>query len=449
MTKHVIVVGGGPAGVEAARAAARAGARVSLVSNAPVGGRAGWHSLLPSKVWLTAAETLGALAEAWTLGVAADGARLDAGRVVERIGEVKGAWNAGQADDLAALGIEIVEGIGSLASATSVAVVDAEGQPIATLDGDAVILAPGSVPIFPPNLKPDGERVLAPRFASGLDALPPSMIVVGAGPTGTEFVYLFNALGLETTWIVDQFGVLPDFAPEAGAFIKDVMAARGVRIVEGYFAERAERTEDGVAITTTDGGRHTAAAAFIAIGRRPDLASLNLSAAGLETDARGRLPVDAYRRTGVQTIYAVGDVNGPMLANQATAEAWIAGRHAAGADAPPFREGAVVAAIYSEPQAAQVGVVAGDGVETGRVPFSAGLKPHLGPHGEGFLTLAYDASSGQVRGAVAVGPHAADALAPVALALRLGGGVADLAAYAPAYPTVGELATIAARITVR
>jgi pyruvate/2-oxoglutarate dehydrogenase complex dihydrolipoamide dehydrogenase (E3) component len=446
MTKHVIVVGGGPAGVEAARAAAGAGARVSLVSNAPVGGRAGWHSLLPSKVWLTAAETLGTLNEAWTFGLATGGARLDAVRVVERIGEVKSAWNASQSGDLVALGIAIVEGTGSLASATSVAVVDAEGGPVATLDGDAIILAPGSVPIFPPNLKPDGQRVLAPRFASGLDMLPPSVIVVGAGPTGTEFVYLFNALGLETTWIVDQYGVLPDFAPEAGAFIKDVMAGRGVRIVEGYFAERAERTEDGVTITTTDGGRHMAAAAFIAIGRRPDLASLNLDAAGLEPDARGRLPVDAYRRTSAPTVYAVGDVNGPMLANQAAAEAWIAGRHAAGADAPPFHEGAVVAAIYSEPQAAQVGVVAGDGVETVRVPFSAGLKPHLGPHGEGFLTLAYDAPTGQVRGAVAVGPHAADALAPVAMALRLGGTVADLAAYAPAYPTVGELASIAARM---
>ena len=96
------------------------------------------------------------------------------------------------------------------------------------LEADAFIIASGSVPSFPLNLKPDGITVIAPRFASHLSKLPQSMIVVGAGPTGCESVYLFNRLGVDVTWIVDQFGNLPQMNQELGRTLGNALVRQGV-----------------------------------------------------------------------------------------------------------------------------------------------------------------------------------------------------------------------------
>jgi pyruvate/2-oxoglutarate dehydrogenase complex dihydrolipoamide dehydrogenase (E3) component len=450
MSRYIVVIGGGPAGIEAARAAALAGGHVTLVSDGPVGGRAGWHSLLPSKVWLTAADTLGLLSEAPSLGVAVDGTiQADPLAIVDRIRAVKEAWTAQQAAGLKALGVELVSGVGSFEAADRVTVADGDGDVLTRLQADAVIVAAGSVPRFPPEMKPDGQRVLAPRFASRLDSLPPDIVVVGGGATGSEFTYLFNRLGVKVTWIVTEQGVLPMFAPSAGSFLAEALVRRGVRLVQGQMATRIEREPGGVTVITTDDARYSASTAFVAIGRLPDLSRLNLGAAGLRPGPGGGLQPDSFGRTAVPTIYAVGDASGmPMLANRATAQAWIAGRHAAGATTSPFRPETVIHAIYTEPQVAQVGVLDPNGgaAEIVRLPFTSSLKAHLLPEGDGFIELAYNVSDRRVMGSVAVGPHAADVLASVALAIQMELSLDDLATMYAAHPTLSELAFMVARL---
>jgi dihydrolipoamide dehydrogenase len=179
---------------------------------------------------------------------------------------------------------------------------------------------------------------------------------------------------------------------------------------------------------------------------------LNLAATGLEPGPTGELQTDPFGRTAVPSIYAVGDVTGtPMLANQAMAQAWVAGRHAAGMPTPPFRPEAVVSAVYTEPQVAQVGVVdaGAPGVELARIPFTVSLKAHLLAESEGFVELFYHAQTGGVLGGVAAGPHAAEVLAPIAVAIQLGATVEDLAATGSANPTLSELAFLAARTARR
>lgn len=444
MSRHVLVVGGGPAGIEAARAARSAGAEVTLVSEGPVGGRAGWHSLLPSKVWLTAADSAGLLSDFPTPDGRSVG-RPAAVEIVARIQAVKESWNRRLADDLQARGVKIVTGVASFEGNSQVVVKNGDGQVTARRQGEAVIVATGSVPFFPPNLRPDGERILAPRFAGKLNPLPESVVVIGAGATGSEFTYLFNRLGVQVTWIVDPYGVLPAFAPQAGQFLADILARRGVHIVRDQFAERIEKTDDGVVVVTSAGERYAAAVAFVAIGRRPDLDRLNLSAAGLVLAEKQLPQVDEFGRTEVPGLYIVGDASGPpMVANKAMAQAWVAGLHAAGGTPPPFHAPSVVAAIYTDPQVAQVGTIAGNGVQTVRIPFADSLKTHLLPEMDGFVELAYDPQR-RVAGGVAVGPHAADVLTPVALAVRHGLTVEELAALFPAHPSVSELVFTAAR----
>ena len=429
MTKKIVVIGGGPAGIEAAKVAAKAGGEVTIVSNAPIGGRAGWHSLLPSKVWLTAVDNGTELVEPEV--------------IVARIKTVKESWNGQQRAELADLGVAVLMGTAVFTSPHTVTITNDDREQ--SLTAAAFIVATGSVPVFPPTMKPNGKNVLAPRFASALDSLPESVVVVGGGATGTEFAYLFNRLGLDVTWVVDKVGVLPEFDAEAGQVLADELVARGVRLVVGHRAERIDQIGNGVAVATANGENYLAAMAFLAIGRKPDVAGLNLEATGDEVPAH---------------IYLVGDATGrPMIANRATAQARAAGQHAAGQTPIPFSESTVIAAVYSEPQVAQVGQLSGDGIETVRVAYGASLKGHLLPVGEAFVKLAYvgagtefggNASaepgrSGRLVGAVAVGDHAADVLAPVMVAIHTGMTIQDFAALYAAHPTLSELAFVAAR----
>jgi pyruvate/2-oxoglutarate dehydrogenase complex dihydrolipoamide dehydrogenase (E3) component len=251
---------------------------------------------------------------------------------------------------------------------------------------------------------------------------------------------------VEVTWIVDPYGVLPAFAPSAGQLLGEILASRGVKTVRGQFADKIEQTETGIEVVTSDGERYPAEMAFVAIGRKPDLTRLNLEAAGLSVEAGQAPPVDEFGRTTVPGLYVVGDAAGPpMVANRAMAQARIAGLHAAGVEPDPFRPDTVIAAIYTEPQVAQVGVVAGEGIETAEIPFGAALKTHLLPEPEGFVQLTYDRQR-RVVGGLAVGAHAADVLAPIALAIQLSARVDDLASLYGGHPTVSELAFMAARV---
>jgi dihydrolipoamide dehydrogenase len=166
---------------------------------------------------------------------------------------------------------------------------------------------------------------------------------------------------------------------------------------------------------------------------------------GVKAEASGgsRIPVDGYGRTANQAIYLVGDADGGLMtANKAQAQGRIAARHLAGAEAAPFDLPTLIQPVYTEPQVAQVGDVSGE--KSVRIRFTQSLKSHLLPDGDGFLELYYE-KDGRLLGAVAVGPQAADVLSPVAVAIKLGGRLDDLADLYAAYPSLSELPFIAAR----
>ncbi|HEX9109569.1 MAG TPA: FAD-dependent oxidoreductase, partial [Longimicrobiales bacterium] len=219
MDRSILVIGAGPAGIAAGVAAAEAGARVTIVSDEPAGGRANWHSLGPSKVWLAAVEayeqTIGAVA----LGMAEEAAPPQLDMVLTRIRELAGRWSARQAEALSLAGVSWLNGFASLGGPGRVKVQDRSGQVVQELEPDAIILATGSVPRFPDGLRPDGDRIMAPRFAGKLEEVPRDVVVIGGGATGAEFVYLFDSLGSEVTWVLDERGVLPEFPPEAAAML--------------------------------------------------------------------------------------------------------------------------------------------------------------------------------------------------------------------------------------
>ncbi len=449
--RHVVVIGAGAGGLAAARAAAGAGAGVTIVGNEPPGGRGTWHSLLPSKVLLTVADGLGQSARFSDLGLRDVAGAPDPAATMRRIAELSRSWSRVQSAELDRLGVRFVDGRAAFANPHRL-VVDTGGGASASLDADAFVVATGSVPVFPPHLKPDGRRVIAPRFASKLERLPASVVVVGAGATGSEFVYCFNRLGAAVTWVVDEYGVLPAFDREAAAVLVEVLERRGVVRHEGMAARSAAGHGDGVTVTLDDGRELSADLAFIALGRRPDVADLHVERAGLSIEAARGLEVDEFCRSAVPHVYGAGDATGtPLIANKAMAQGWTAGLHAAGAPAPAYDSHALIEAVYTDPEVAQIGLREGGAANPGQgvrvltLPNQMNLKAALTGETGGFVKLVIETDSGVVLGASAVGAHAADLLAPLALGIRLKAELRDLAASFAAHPGLAESAYAAAR----
>ncbi|MEJ2480486.1 MAG: FAD-dependent oxidoreductase [Acidihalobacter sp.] len=420
-SKSLIVIGAGPAGIEAALTGARSGARATLIHEGPLGGRSTHGSLLPSKVWLAAARPGATPVE-----------------ILARLNKVKSAWVATQQRLLTEAGVECVQGRARIAGA---GVVEIDGQSD-SLQADAVILASGSEPTFTPALKPDGQRVIAPRLLAKLDWLPARVVVIGGGPTGCETAHLFNALGVSVTWLPGRPGVLAGFARPAVQWLTAAFAQRGIEILEDTDAVDIERGERQACVVTDTGARLEAELVFVATGRRADLESQGLDALGLDlppaTDGFGY---------AAQNLYLIGDAAGaPFLANRALAQARIAARHALDLPVAPYAPDTVVQAVYTQPEVAQVGRVEGGGIRIMELPMDTALKAHLHSP-EGGFALSWD-TDGRVAGGWVVGDHSADALAPVAAAIAAGASIEQLAAAWPANPTLGELACAAARLAV-
>lgn len=432
--KDILVIGGGPAGVQAALAAAQAGSRVTLVSDGAPGGRAAWKTLLPSKMWL--------------------GARMPVDLAVlrARYERVVGTWQRQLSEDLERAGVILRLGTAAFSASHTVAVTPPEGGYPDSLSADVIILATGAVPYFPAGFMPDGECIFSPQLVWNIARLPNTMIVIGAGAPATEYVDAFSRLGVQITWVTGPVAALSAYPPDAGRFITNVLERRGVRVFAGLMARQIERTSAGVRVTTADGAVHSAEMAFIAIGQRPDFERLNIEAADLKVGSSGGLATDAFGRTAVPHIYLVGDAASPISANVSIAQGRVAGWHAAGLAVEPTRTDLAVMAIYTEPQIAMLGRMSdrGGALQRVRVPFSACLRAHMlesptEPQESGFLEITYDALR-RITGALAVCPEASEILTPLALAIQAGLTIDELAAVNAAHPTFTELAVIAARM---
>jgi dihydrolipoamide dehydrogenase len=449
MSKRLLVIGGGSVGVYAAREAARLGAEVTLISEGEIGGRATWDSLVPSKVLLAAADTILEARHAPYRGVPVTVADVQVSDLMERIRQRTHEWGTAQKASLEKAGVRVVYGVASFIDAHTVRVQTPQGDE-RQIRFDVALIATGSVPIFPPSMKPDGKRILAPRFMSSLASLPERLIMVGGGVTGSEFAYLFRMLGSEVTVVTDMPRLLPRADEEVSQALEHAFEQMGIRVMFSSPVESVMATPGEVRVQLSDGSVLEATHAFIAIGRRPDLSRLNLEAVGLQPTPQG-VPVNEYLQSQVPHLYIAGDAAGaPFTVNRGWAQARVAVRHALGVPVEPFRADLVVEAVYTQPQVAQVGLTEAQTREQGlkvkvlRARYADNLKAQLLGEREGFVKLVVDEATGRLLGGSAAGSHAADVLAPLAVAMALGGTLESLASVYPAHPTLVELLTEAA-----
>lgn len=454
----VVVIGSGPAGLEAARRVAAGGLNVTVISTTPPGGRATVGSLLPSKGWLHAVHHAASALNTDT-GVAAAAARIR-DLVSNRV--------AYSGEALASAGVTVVRGIARVVQADRVQLrrLGTDGTPgdPEELNTRAIVIASGSEPTFTPELRPDGRRIIAPRHTQHLSTRPASMIVAGGGITGVEYGSVFAGMGVPVELIASR-ELLPHADREHVDVLADSLSSHGLQFTIGRRVVAAAADEDGVTAELDDGSTRRASHLFLGTGRAGDLSVLEHATLQPDTHSSGAfLRVDAEGRSSVPGIWACGDVTGgPLTATRAVLQA----RRVAAAlladlvptpgtgqatmttkrrNALPPTEaaGAFMEVVYTEPQLAQLGPVRGF---AGRTDLQVRRKDYSGSVMAGIERSAGDlklwvAADGTIAGASAIGPAAAELLAPVQLAMQHGIPADALEAAPFAYPSYAEIVTL-------
>jgi pyruvate/2-oxoglutarate dehydrogenase complex dihydrolipoamide dehydrogenase (E3) component len=448
---RIAIVGGGPAGYEAALVAVQLGAEVALVDRDGVGGQCVLSDCVPSKTFIATSEALVHLDDAEQIGVRTDGSVT--AEVPEVHARVKALALAQSADITARLGTEgvrVLHGSACLRGAGRVEVSLNDGGE-EQIEADVVLLATGAHPRVVPGAEPDGERVLDWRQLYDLPALPEHLVVVGSGVTGAEFANAYLAMGSQVTLVSSRDRVLPGEDRDAAELLEGVFQRRGMQVRRGR-AAGVERDGQGVVVRLTDGSEVRGSHALMTVGSVPNTAGLGLEDVGVGLTEQGFVQVDRVSRTTVPGVYAAGDCTGVlMLASVAAMQGRIAMWHALGEAVAPLRLSTVAANVFTDPQVASVGVTQ-TGVESGSVaahavtlPLATNARAKMLGLTDGFVKLFCRPGSGTVLGGVVVAPSASELVLPVSLAVQHGLTVDQISHTFSIYPSLSGSLTEAAR----
>ena len=462
MPTRIVIIGGGPAGYEAALVAAARGrdvAEVTVVDSDGIGGACVLYDCVPSKTLIASTGVRTELRRASGLGfdLAVEDAKISLEQIHNRVKTLAKSQSVDIGHQLLRAGVNVIQGRGELVDDTAglarhrVRVTTATGQ-VFVLKADVVLIATGASPRVLPKAVPDGERILNWRQLYDLTELPEHLIIVGSGVTGAEFCNAYTELGVPVTVVASRDQILPHEDSDAAAVLEEAFAARGVRLVKNARADSVTRTADGVLVTMADGRTVEGSHALMTVGSVPNTSGLGLERVGIELGPGNYIPVDRVSRTAAAGIYAAGDCTGLLpLASVAAMQGRIAMYHALGEAVSPIRLRTVAAAVFTRPEIAAVGVPQ-SAIDSGQVPARTLMLP-LNTNARakmsllrlGFVKIFCRPATGVVIGGVVVAPIASELIMPIALAVQNGIPVSELAQTFSVYPSLSGSIIEAAR----
>jgi pyruvate/2-oxoglutarate dehydrogenase complex dihydrolipoamide dehydrogenase (E3) component len=433
----VIVIGMGVGGEEVAGRLAEADVAVIGIEGKLVGGECPYWGCVPSKMMIRAANLL---AEARRVPEMAGEStvRPDWAPVASRIrSEATDDWDDRVAvERFEAKGGRFVRGYGRI---TGPGTVDVGGRSLTARRG--LVIATGTQPAVPPIPGLSDVHFWTNREAIETEVVPGSLAVLGGGAIGAELAQVFSRFGCRVTVVEALDRILPPEEPEASQLIADVFEREGIRVITGVRAERVEHVGDGVGISLSDGERVEAERVLVATGRRVDLASLGVSALGLDEGARS-VPVDGRMRAA-PGVWAVGDVTGAgAFTHVAMYQAHIAVADILGADHAPADYRALPRVTFTDPEVGSVGLTeeaataAGLRVGTGQAPLPSSARGWIHKTGnDGLIKLVADTDEDVLVGATSAGPAGGEVLGLLALAVHARVPIGQLRQMIFAYPT--------------
>ena len=451
----VIVIGAGPAGVLAALRAGDLGAKTELITRDEFGGMAANDGPVPVRTLAHAARLIREARQLGLYGIAVSEPVLDYPRLLARVRTIVNDVRAhsvfrGQID---ALGVTVYEQAGAARFADLHTIETESGL---RLQAEKIIICTGGV----------SRRLSVPGFeltathsdAWGLTSVPPSMLVIGAGATGAQVASIFSAFGSRIQLFQAGPRILPTEDEDVSAVVAAAFRQSGIVVRENFGEiESFEKTPSGVRmIFAKDGVRDSAEAALavVAVGWAANTTGLNLGAAGVETDHRGFVRVDAYLRTSAPHIFAAGDITGRLLlVPEAIHDGFVAATNAVRGATMTLGNRVSPIGSFTDPEYAQVGLTEAKAREkhdivTAIVRFDSTTRTIIDGRTAGFCKLIVERATYKILGCHVVGERAIEITQVAAIAIAAGMRVDELARVPLSFPTyAGILGRAAASAT--
>lgn len=448
----VIVIGAGPAGVNAAVTAAMLGKKVVVVEKSSVVGGAGANTgTLPSKTLRETALALSGLKTRRLYGV--DLSLRREATVSELMFHERMVKHAAQSEIIGIFdrcGIPLVHGVGQFVDAHTVEV-DPEGggEPV-HLTAEFILIAIGSAPVQPPLFPFDHDRVWDSDEILELKHVPKRLAVIGAGVIGSEYACTFAALDSQAEVIDGRDTLMPFLDLEVSQTLQKAMTELGIKFHWKTNVTGCDASDTEVKLTFDSGETQTYDAVLVAAGRTSRTDRLNPDAAGLHLGKRGLIPVNEQFQTNIPNIYAVGDVVGfPALASTSAEQGRIAASHACGSHLLKGMPPLLPTGIYTIPEVGMVGETEGTlkahGIEyvVGKAMYAENSRGKIIGDNTGFLKLLFRKEDMALVGVHVIGEQATELVHIGLMAMRAGGGTDLFLNTCFNYPTLGNLYKLA------
>ncbi|MGQ9672980.1 MAG: dihydrolipoyl dehydrogenase [Candidatus Aminicenantales bacterium] len=452
--RQLVVIGGGPGGYAASLRAAQLGMKATLIEEDRIGGTCMNYGCIPTKFFLSQTKLLEEIKKNPRLEGVQERVNLDWPRVQQEKRAIIERLVRGVEFLLERSGVEVLKGKASLDSLKKIHFQGAQEERF--LEAEHIILATGSRPADFPFLRADGKNIVTSREALELEKIPTTMIVVGAGAIGLELGSIFRRLGSDVTVLEIMPTILPGFDRQMVTRLERLLKKQGLRIRTEVRLEESHILAGEVLLKGTCLKTHTALEfrsekVLIAVGRKPNSEVLGPAFAGL-LDERGFVRADERLATPEEGLLAIGDlIGGKLLAHKAHHEGIVAAENVAGRKAAMDYQ-ALPMAVFTEPEFASVGLTEEEAInqglkyQTGLFSLQANGRAVTMESPEGLVKLLAD-PDGRLLGGHILAPNASELIGELALALRKGLSLEDMASTIHVHPTLSEAVMEAAMKT--
>ncbi len=442
--KETVIIGAGPGGYVAAIRAAQLGQKVTIIEKEYIGGVCLNVGCIPSKALITAGHHFHNAQHSETFGITTSNVTLDITKMQNwKDTKVVNMLTQGVEGLLKKNKVEIIRGTATFTDENHLTVETKDGSQ--NLEFKNVVIATGSSPLAVPEV-PFGGRVVDTTGGLNITELPKRLVIVGGGYVATQLAFAFNNFGSKVTILEKEDSIINFFDKDMVKLVKKSYAEKGVDVIEGVNITKSAQTDDTVTITYKKAGKEETIESdyvLVSVGRVPNTAKLNLDAIGVKLLENGRIDVDESLRTGVEGVYAIGDITpGPAFAHKASHDAKIVAEVISGKDTVVNYKTMPIAA-YTEPEIATVGLAADEvkGNKEYKVSkFSlAGNGRALSLNAtEGFVRMITEEKTNKIVGAQVIGVSAGDVIAELALAIELEMVAEDISLTIHAHPSLAE-----------
>ncbi len=454
MAEHqvdAVVIGAGPGGYHAAIRLGQLGKKVVCFDRDEVGGVCLNWGCIPTKALLHVGEVSRHIREAGEIGLKVAAPEIDREGVAAFKDSVVKANVGGVNQLFKANGVTFAYGEASFVDPKTVSLKTKDGK-TETYRFENAVIATGSAPVDVKAWARDGDTIINSDDAVQLKRIPKDLLVVGGGVIGLEFATVFTRMGAKVLVVEMLPQVLTGTDIEIAKTMQRILKKQGVEIALSTKVEAIEKAGKG-RVKATLSGEYTNGkqevrefdTVLVSVGRRPVTDNLNLAAAGVATDERGFIPVDAQRRTKVAHIYAIGDVTGaPLLAHKAMREGTVAAEVISGNRSAAYDPVAVPNCVYTDPEVATVGLseeeakAAGYDIRVGKFPLVASGRARTMNESDGMIKLVGDRKSDLLLGMHIVAPQAESLIGEGVIALEMGATLEDIGLSIHPHPTLTE-----------